>query len=91
MRLLKTTFIAAAAVVAIASPSFAEIYLNDAGTGDIHPIILQTTASYAPVRYVASTRHSGLRSFAMVGGKTSTSPELTGGGSRGYNEQLSNY
>ena len=97
-RLLKTTLIAAAAAAVIGSPAFAEAYLNEMGTGDVHPIIQQSGAAYvattqyvASPRHVASTRRSGLHSFAMVGGKTWTGPELTGGGSRGYNEQLSTY
>ena len=95
-RFFKTTFIAAAAAVVIGSPAFAETYLNEMGTGDVHPIISQSAPSFvawAPsssTQYVA--RRSGLRAFAMVGHQaTQHDPALTGGGSRGYNENLSIY
>ena len=97
-RLLKTTFIAAAAAVVIGSPAFAETYLNEMGTGDVHPIISQAAPSFvasswqAAPTYVGSTRRGGLRAYAMVG-QTATrhDPEFTGGGSRGYNENLNIY
>ena len=88
-RLLKTALIAAAAAAVIGSPAFAETYLNEMGTGDLHPIINQNSWGYGGPNYVASTRHSGLSSFAMTGGRHG--PELTGGGSRGYNEKLGIY
>jgi hypothetical protein len=92
-RFLKTTFIAAAAAVVIGSPAFAETYLNEMGTGDVHPIVAQSAPSFvawtpsSSPQYVA--RRSGLRAYAMVGqAATRHDPALTGGGSRGYNENL---
>ena len=93
-RFLRTTFIAAAAAVVIGSPAFAETYLNEMGTGDVHPIMHQgaTSWNYAAPSYVASTRRSGLHSYAMVGSRAGNANDvaLTGGGSRGYNENLNN-
>jgi hypothetical protein len=69
------------------------------GTGDTHPIVSQQSLSYAASsyeapRYVGSTRHKGLRSYAMAGQQRSFSsddPSLTGGGGIGYNASLYNY
>jgi hypothetical protein len=95
-RLLKTTFIAAA--VLIGPSAFAETYLNEMGTGDVHPIILQSAPAFvassrrAAPAYVGSTGRGGLAAYAMVGqNATRHDPEFTGGGSRGYNENLSIY
>ena len=98
-RLLKTTFIAAAAAVVIGSPAFAETYLNEMGTGDLYPIVSQAAPSYVasswravPTPYAVSTRRGGLAAYAMVGQTvTRHDPEFTGGGSRGYNENLNIY
>jgi hypothetical protein len=86
-KLLIATALTAAAAVAIGSPAFAETYLNEMGTGDLHPIIQQSTA---PSWVDASTRRSGLDAYAMVGRPTNNSndPALTGGGSSGYNANL---
>jgi hypothetical protein len=99
-KLLTTTFIAAAAI-ALGSPAFAETYANEMGTGDIHPIVNQhsfaqqsfAASTYEAPRYVASSRRSGLHSYAMVGQRwtNSNDPSRTGGGSIGYNASLYNY
>jgi hypothetical protein len=95
--LLAAAFIAVAAI-AMGSPAFAETYLSEMGTGDTHPIVSQqlsyAASSYDAPRYVASTRHKGLRSYAMAGQQPSFSsndPSLTGGGGIGYNASLYNY
>ena len=99
-RSLKLALIAAAAAVAIGSPAFAETYLNEMGTGDLHPIINQSGGrSYvAQTRYrdvtwsYASNRRRGLSAYAMVGPRgNGNDPRLTGGGSFGYNANLLTY
>jgi len=68
-RFLKVTLIAAAAAVAIGSPAFAQNYLNEMGTGDLHPIINQAySRSSAPSWTFASERHydRGARSYAST-------------------------
>jgi hypothetical protein len=94
-RLLKVTFIAATAAVVIGSPAFAGTYANEMGTGDVHPIMQQgaTSWNYSAPTYVASSRRSGLHSYAMVGSRIGNSNDaaLTGGGSRGYNENLNSW
>ena len=99
-RLLKVTFIAAAAVVGIGSSAFAQSFNPEVGTGNITPF------SYAPTTtwtYVASTRydrhvasrhhHNGLGAYAMIDRRwgNPNDPSRTGGGSLGYNENLYNY
>jgi hypothetical protein len=85
---LKTTIIAATAAFAIGSPAFAETFLNEMGTGDVHPIIHQAGAN------IVFDRAAGLRAYASVRGRTHVdpnSPTLTGGGSTGYNQMNNAY
>jgi hypothetical protein len=104
-KLLKLTFIAATAAVALGSPAFAGAYLNEMGTGDLHPIVHPHAASwgftgssyndrygYNRPRHVAS-RRGGLHAYAMVDQQWGNpdDPALSGGGSLGYNANLHNH
>jgi hypothetical protein len=95
---LKLTFIAAVAAVALGSPAFAETYLNEMGTGDVHPIVhtgywngggfyREPATSWSR----SARRDRGLHAYAMVpdsGWRDSNHPSRTGGGSLGYNQNL---
>ena len=87
---LKTTVIAAVAAFAIGSPAFAETFLNEMGTGDVHPIVHQAAGAN-----IVFDRAAGLRAYASVrGGRTHVDPNdptLTGGGSSGYNQMNNAY
>ena len=100
-RLLKVTLLSAAMAVAMGSSAFANTYLNEMGSGDLHPIVYRSSSwTYASARhheksarhserYVTSTRHTGRQAYAMVGQRVNPNhPTLTGGGSIGYNANL---
>jgi len=86
MKKLLTTI---AVLTAFATPTFAQSFDPDNGTGNVLSLSHKSTV---PVNVVAAVRQSGLHSFAMAPGHdaafNSNSPAATGGGSLGYNELL---
>ena len=86
MKNLLTTI---AVLTAFATPTFAQSFDPDNGTGNVLSLPHKSTV---PVNVVAAVRQSGLHSFAMAPGHhaafNSNSPAATGGGSLGYNELL---
>ncbi len=90
----------AVATAGIASPTLAQSFDPDVGTGNIVPFSVgPATVPLGPAQVVAHMhrRHavtagqSGLDAFAMVPGSAGGSaftPSATGGGSIGYNENL---
>jgi hypothetical protein len=86
MKKLLTTI---AVLTAFATPTFAQSFDPDNGTGNVLPLSHKSTI---PGNVVAAVRQSGLHSFAMAPGHdaafNSNSPVATGGGSSGYNELL---
>jgi len=86
MKKLLTTV---AVLTAFATPTFAQSFDPDNGTGNILSFSYKSTV---PENVVAAVRQSGLHSFAMAPGHNATfnsnSPAATGGGSSGYNELL---
>jgi len=89
MKKLLTTI---AALTVFATPTFAQSFDPDAGTGNVLPFAHTPTA---PHDHKIVARQSGLHSFAMVPGPraalNSDSPENAGGGSLGYNEMLRSF
>jgi hypothetical protein len=89
MKKLLTTI---AVLTAFATPTFAQSFDPDAGTGNV---LQFTHASTVPNDHKIAARRNGLHSFAMVpgpaSGVNSESPQNTGGGSLGYNEMLRNF
>jgi hypothetical protein len=83
----KLALIAAIAAVGIASPVFAQSFDPDMGTGNL------VASSAGPAASQAENFTSrGLQAYAMIPSaqpvSTSIDPAATGGGSRGYNENL---
>ena len=76
-------------LIVIATPSFAQSFDPDNGTGNV---LSFSHNSIVRGNVVAAVRQSGLHSFAMAPGHdaafNSNSPAATGGGSLGYNELL---
>jgi hypothetical protein len=90
MKKFLTTF---AVLTVFATPAFAQSFCTCDGTGNVltftqNPITLPQNAKISVAR-------NGLNAFAMVPGpysaSNSNSPEVTGGGSLGYNEMLRNF
>jgi hypothetical protein len=81
-----------AVLTAFATPTFAQSFDPDAGTGNVLPFAHTPTA---PHDHRIAERRSGLHSFAMVPRPgspfNSDSPANTGGGSLGYNEMLRSF
>jgi hypothetical protein len=78
-------FIAAAAVASIVSPAFAQSSNHRDAAGADRQIVRQSTER--------TSSKSGRNAFGMAPGQSSqldpNSPEATGGGSLGYNQNLS--
>jgi hypothetical protein len=94
MKKLLTTV---AILTAIATPSFAQSFDQDLGTGNVLPFsrtssVMSPAASVQPRHKIAGQRQ-GADSFASFSGPHSNSddPALTGGGTAGYNANLYNY
>jgi hypothetical protein len=87
---MKKLFATVAILTAISTPSFAQSFDPDLGTGNIAAVSRET--SVQPKHKMARQKR-GADSFASVPGFRSNSddPVLTGGGSVGYNESLRNY
>ena len=89
MKKLLTTIVV---LTAFATPTFAQSFDPDAGTGNV---LQFTHAPTVPNDHKIAARQSGLHSFAMVPGSgsafNSESPANTGGGSLGYNEMLRSF
>jgi hypothetical protein len=88
-------FLTTVAVLTVfATPAFAQSFDPDNGTGNVLSFSYKPTA---PQNDKIAIGRSGLHSFAMVPGVgagsafNSNSPDATGGGSIGYNENLRNY
>jgi|307.fasta_scaffold2335164_1 hypothetical protein len=89
---MKKFLTALVVLTAFATPTFAQSFDPDAGTGNV----LSFAQSPTPARdHKIAARQSGLHSFAMVPGPgsafNSDSPANTGGGSLGYNEMLRSF
>jgi len=86
MKKLLTTI---AVLTTFATPTIAQSFDPDNGTGNVLSLLHKSTV---PGNVVAAVRQSGLHSFAMAPGHgaafNSNSPAATGGGSLGYNELL---
>ena len=89
MKKLLTTI---AALTAFATPTFAQSFDADAGTGNVLPFAHTSTAAHD---HKIVARQNRLHAFAMVprGGSAfnSDSPANTGGGSEGYNQLLRSF
>jgi hypothetical protein len=85
----KLALIAAVIALGIASPTFAQSFDPDAGTGNV--ISTGGPAVALPAKRTAA-HQQGLYAFAMVplghAAVDSNNPALTGGGSEGYNERV---
>ena len=81
-----------AVLTAFATPTFAQSFDPDVGTGNALPFARTPTA---PHNHKIAARQNGLHSFGMVpgpaSGVNSESPQNTGGGSLGYNEMLRSF
>ena len=91
----KTAMLVTLAIIGITSPTFAQSFDPDNGTGNVLSFTNQATESYAhaipEIRHKTVTKHRvGFDAFAMAP-QGSDDPVLTGGGSLGYNENLKNY
>jgi len=91
----KTAMLVTLAIIGITSPTFAQSFDPDNGTGNVLSFTNQATESYAhaipEIRNKTVTKHRvGFDAFAMAP-QGSDDPVLTGGGSLGYNENLKNY
>jgi hypothetical protein len=92
---MKTILTTLAVLTAVATPVFAQSFDPDLGTGNLQPFAYAPITQQKPVQKMkAAARQSGLRAFAKVGVPSASnpdSPELTGGGSLGYNQMLRTY
>ena len=81
-----------AVLTVFATPTFAQSFDPDTGTGNV--LAFSHTPTAPQNEKIAGGRR-GLDSFAMVPSSRSTfdseSPQATGGGSIGYNEMLRNF
>jgi hypothetical protein len=93
-------FLTTVAVLTVfATPAFAQSFDRTVGTGNVLPFSYQPTDPQPAASHheKSAVAQSGLHSFAMVPGVgagsafSSNSPDATGGGSIGYNENLRNY
>ena len=88
MKKFLTTF---AALAVIATPTFAQSFDPDNGTGNV----LQFSPKSNLIEGKTALRQDAMRAYATapfegsVG--NSNAPQATGGGSTGYNEMLRNY
>ena len=100
-RMSKLALIAAVTAV-IATPSFAQSFDPDVGSGNVAPysyspdaVQSSKVAAHQTRQDKVAARRSGLHSFASVSGAASGSnandPAVTGGGSTGYNQMLLQY
>ncbi|HEY2528960.1 MAG TPA: hypothetical protein VGJ20_13605 [Xanthobacteraceae bacterium] len=97
----QAALIAAVLAVGIATPTFAQSFDPEAGSGNVVPFSFAPTTAPTVVqpnritagqarRRTLAVHHSGLSSFALVpsvrGDGNAYDPTLTGGGSTGYNQ-----
>jgi hypothetical protein len=94
---MKKLFTTMAILTAIATPSFAQSFDPDLGTGNVLPFfpapsLVSPAASVQP-RHKIARHKTGADSFASFSGPrvSADDPALTGGGSVGYNANLYNY
>jgi hypothetical protein len=91
---MKTFFAALAVLTVLATPSFAQSFDPETGTGNV---LRSASAPPAFRNSQFAVRHNGRNAFAAVPGAGSTvasgpnSPASTGGGSVGYNQMLLTY
>jgi hypothetical protein len=106
MKKTTLALVAALAVTSFASPVFAQSYDPSYGTGNVLPFaygagaIKQRSVAVPPAGLTAGPQRqtagrSGYNSFASVpsgnSASNSNSPQVTGGGSAGYNTMLETY
>jgi hypothetical protein len=99
----KIATVAAIMAAGIASPAFAQAFNRSYGTGNPMATYYDNSGALhlgvaAPQHFATvpqqnrfAARQSGLNAFAMVpriGGSSSDSPQATGGGSTGFNQNL---
>ena len=98
----KIALIAALAVTRLAAtPAFGQSFSGGYGTGNVLPYPSAATETASNHASVHAVRRNGVNSFAMAPREqtqlraqshlNTDSPEETGGGSIGYNENLYNY
>jgi len=94
---MKTIFTTLAVLTAVATPVFAQSFDPDIVTGNLQPFAYAAITQQKPItqqKMKTAARQSGLQAFAKVGVPSASnpdSPELTGGGSLGYNQMLRTY